>query len=47
MIYGLTSWLDLLIVARREQAIEDELEQMCDAEWDRQLEDLLLRESRG
>ena len=47
VIYGLTSWLDLLIVARRERAIEDELEQICDAEWDRELESLLLGESRG
>ena len=44
VIYGLTSWLDLLMVTRKERAVEEELERMCDAEWDRELEALLISE---
>jgi hypothetical protein len=47
MIFGLTSWLDLLVASRRDRAIEDELEKICDAEWDRELESLLLGESQS
>jgi hypothetical protein len=46
-MYGLTSWLDLLIVTRKERAVEEELERMCDAEWDRELEALLISEGRS
>jgi hypothetical protein len=44
-MYGLTAWLDLYIITRKERAIDEEVEQLLDAEWDRALEDLLSRSS--
>lgn len=40
-MYGLTVWVDVFLQTRKERAIEDELERMRDAGWERELEDLL------
>ena len=44
-MYGLTAWLDLYAIERHQRAVENELDQLRDVEWDRALRDLLSKSS--